>query len=194
MLLVGMDVSGDPDKSNYNYLGIVLGTPEGIVSLSRKIGPFPEHMSKIQDDRVRNEIRHRLNFNHKTTTAFCVKLDRKRIIDNIIQRRKIRKKRSKRKSVYNTYNRVLMQLLQKKIEYFVISHDLSFTEIDIQCDNDCVAFVKAASLKRSNIGAAYRISDYVAWFNNTNDNPDSVFELDFVDEMETKIHKILKLD
>lgn len=170
MLLVGMDVSGDPEKSNYNYLGVVMGTPEGIVSLSRKIGSFPEHMSKIQDDRIRSEIRHRLKFNHSTTVAFCVKLDRKRIIDNIVQRRKIRKKRSRIKSVYNTYNRILMQLLQSKIEYFVMSHNLSFTEIDVQCDSDCAFFVKAASLKRVNIGAAYRISDYVAWFNNANES------------------------
>lgn len=188
-----MDVSGDPEHTNYKYLGIVIGTPEGIVNLSRKIGSFPEHMSKIQDERVRNEIRNRMRFNRNTTVAFCVKLDRKRIIDNIVQRRKIRKNRKRIKAVYNTYNRILMQMIQKRIEYFVMSHNISFSELNVQCDNDCVPFVKAASLKRENIGVAYRISDYIAWFNNANDTPDEVFDLDFVYEMEMKILKVLKL-
>ena len=191
---MGMDVSGDPENTNYNYLGVVLGTAEGIVNLSRNIGSFPEHMSKIKDDRIRNEIRYKMKFDHKTTVAFCIKLDRKRIIEDIIQRRKIRKKRGRIKAVYDTYNWVLMRMLQERIEYFVLSHNVSFTELGVQCDNDCAPFVKAASLKRENIGAAYRISDYVAWFNNADETPDHVFDLNFVDEMESRIYKILKID
>lgn len=40
-VLVGMDVSGDATRSNYNYLGIVVGIQERIMQIHDPVKHFP---------------------------------------------------------------------------------------------------------------------------------------------------------
>lgn len=191
MLLVGMDVSGDEDHANYLYLGIVIGTNESILSLSANLGSYPEHMSRILESK-QNEIIEKLSFDSRNRIAFCVKLDRKRIITEMKSLRRCRKIRDG--DIQRTYDMVVIQEIKRRIESFLFSHNQSITDIEIQCDNDMVRFAKAGSIKHTRKGAAYRISDYVAWCNNKNRNVDSVIEIDFTADIPGKMKGILGLN
>ena len=64
---MGMDVSGDPENTNYNYLGVVLGTAEGIVNLSlnncllKSDYTFGKAGFKQKSKRPRRDLNTRLN-------------------------------------------------------------------------------------------------------------------------------------
>lgn len=56
MILGGMDVSGDPESGNYQYMSVVLCTLEGERSLLKQAGTDQIHTSQIRDDNKRNRI------------------------------------------------------------------------------------------------------------------------------------------
>lgn len=87
-----------------------------------------------------------------------------------------------------------MQEVKKKIDSFLTAHRYSITDLEIQCDKDSICFLKIASIKQLHKGAAYRISDYVAWCNNRKRTPNSVIEIDFTNKIPERIKKILKLN
>lgn len=193
MLLIGMDVSGDEHHSNYRYLGVVVGTHENILGLSDSIGPFPEHMSRISVQE-RDQLIEKLAFDSRNRIALCITLNRQEIIDQIMSLRQSRQRKIGKGKILRTYNRVIIEEVKKRIERFVLDHGESVTEITIQCDNDSNPFVKAGALQYARKGAAYRISDYVAWCNNRNKSPETVIEIDFTAEIPEKMKKILKLN
>lgn len=191
-LLIGMDVSGDNEHTNYKFLGIVVGQHQSIMSLSQNIGKYSEHMANIH--RGREDVIEKLVFDSTSRTAFCVKLDRKRIVEEIMNSRHVRRKKLQKGKVLRTYNYVVIQEIKKRLETIAIKDGISVTELVIQCDVDCQPFAKAGALKHTLKGVAYRISDYVAWCNNRNCTPPSVIEIDFTTDITTRMKKILHLE
>lgn len=182
-----MDVSGNQEKSNYNYLGVVLGTNESIQNLSKELGSYPEHMSKIPKNE-RSEIIKKLTFDGNDRIAFCFKLDRKRILSEVKNSRKGR--RISTGKILNVFETLIMKELRKRIENFVLNHKTSLTELRFQCDDDCVKFLRNGSFQKVPIGIAYRISDYVAWCNN-NDGIElkQVIEVNITEDLSSRIMK-----
>ena len=181
-ILFGMDVSGDATKSNYNYLGIVVGISERIIQIHNPVQHFPDHMASIDKSRIEHVISI-LNFNSVTEIAFCIKLDRKNIVNKIMEAKRHGGKNLEKGKVLRTYNYVIMQEVRKKLENFLFSHGVSLTEIIVQCDSDCMYFAKAGALDHTRKGVAYKLADYVAWCNNKNKPPDSIKEIDFTTEI-----------
>ena len=101
MLVAGMDVSGDKDSTNYKFLGIVIGTHQSIMSLSSDLGFYPEHMSRT-DDKEKSDIISKLRFDSINRIAYCIKLDRAKIIQPILDSRRARKTR--KGEILRTYN------------------------------------------------------------------------------------------
>jgi len=180
-----MDVSGNQEKSNYNYLGVVLGTHESLQNLSKELGAYPEHMSKIPKNQ-RLELIKKLTFDGNNRIALCIKLDRKRILSEVKNSRKGR--RFSNGKILNIFETIVMKELKKKIEAFVLDHKTSLTELKFQCDNDCIKFLKNGSFQKAPIGVAYRIADYVAWCNNDGVELKQVIEID-IKELQSKIIK-----
>lgn len=189
-----MDVSGDEDNKNYKYLGIVIGTNESIMSLSNDIGPFPERFSRVKPQ-DREKIIKKLIFDSKNRMAFCVRLERQKIIKEISNSRIVSKYRKiGKKKLYNTFEYVIMQQVNKKIREFITVHGVSMNQLIIQGDKDSTYFANAGNFRHQERGAAYRLSDYVAWCNNKNCAPPTVVELDFIGEIPQIMKKILKLN
>lgn len=193
MLLAGMDVSGDENNTNYKFLGIVIGTNESIMSLSSSLGSFPEHMSRI-DNADKPTVIQKLQFDSTNRIAYCVTLDRKRIVDSIMSARRVRDRRIGKGKVLRTYNYVVIQEIKKIINDFLISHNCSITDLVVQCDRDAKPFLKIGSIKDIRKGAAYRISDYVAWCNNRNRASETIVEIDFTESIPDRMKKMLKLN
>ena len=170
MLLAGMDVSGNPNETNYKFLGVVIGTHESIMGLSKQLGDLSRTYGLVKMIRKNNLCMKSYRLNKRNRIAFCVTLDR----SNIIQRveNKIAKRKRKGGKYFRTYNRVVMQLLREHIEEFLLkNHHGSITELIIQGEGDSKPFTKAGNIKFQRKGAAYRISDYVAWMNNRGKSP-----------------------
>lgn len=194
-ILMGMDVSGDDTHSNYEYLGIVIGIHESVMSLSGKMGQYSEHMSELTEPQKRDVVS-KLSFDSTNSIAICVRLDRKKIIDGIRARRRIRNSRKLDGAVIRTFNRVIMTTIQSRIEQFALSHKESFTNLIIQGDKDVKGFADAVGLTFTRKGAAYRLSDYIAYCNNRGlDNQiASIIQLDFTNEITEKMLGILGLN
>ena len=184
-----MDVSGDENKTNFEYLGLVLGSNESIIGLSSKLGDLPEHMSYLSFNE-KQHVYETLKFDRINRIAFCVKLDRKNIIEKIRQSGKI-KQRTPKQTLLNVYNRVIITHIISYIEEFLHLHGVSIHDLNIQCDMDCKPFVRAGSMKFQHKGAAYRISDYVAWCNNRSGVLQDVIEINFTDKIIPNMLKIL---
>ena len=128
-----------------------------------------------------------MSFNRKKRIAFCIAMDRKRIIDNVSNLRKIKQKRMAKSRIIRTYNYLLFQFIKSDIEKFLFKNGSSLADLIIQCETDCESFTKDNSLHRTNIGIAYRISDIVAWCNNHNIPLKGVIEVNFTKKLEHRL-------
>jgi len=187
MLLSGMDVSGNSRDGNYKFLSVVLGTKDSINYLFNSIGKKKIHMKQIRDKEQRKRIIKIMSFDNKNRIAFCIRMDRKRIINNISNLRKVQQKRIPKSKILRVYNYLLFQFVKSEIEEFLYINGLSMTEVIFQCEKDCRSFTKDNSLHRTNIGIAYRMSDIVAWCNGHNISLKGVIEKNFTNELESKL-------
>ena len=181
-----MDVSGISGYSNYNYLGVVMGTQQDIIKIHDSIKGFSERMTRI-NNLDRQHIIYRIEFDSTNTSALCVKLDRENTVKEIRGKKRNRKKQLEKGKVLRTYNRVVMQVVTKELNRFLVKHGSSTSDIVIQCDSDCVCFAKAAALKHERKGIAHTLSDYATWFNGKNKNFKNVKEIDVILEISDKI-------
>ena len=190
-IIAGMDVSGDTLAGNYKYLGVVIGTSQGIEQIEKQIErPLKLHITRHSKDE-QDSIIEKLHFDGKTCLAFCIKLDRSKILQNI-QTLKIRKKRIPKGNLLRLFNRLLIQQLKPLIQEFLLYHKISIGELKIQCDSDSIPFLKSGGLKHSEVlGTPYILSDIVAWCNNKNRDPSGVSVRDFTSDIQNKMMKNL---
>lgn len=63
-----------------------------------------------------------MNFNAETEIAFCVKLDRKNIVEKIMRIKRVGGKNLEKGKVLRTYNRVVIHKVRERLEDFLYSH------------------------------------------------------------------------
>ncbi len=137
-LVAGIDVSDNPDQGNYRFMGIVIGTPEKINSVAKRL-----NFNQISKNNTnRSNITSALKFDGKKITGFCIRIDRDDIIAKFKNKKSKNKKQSKSKKNFQTYNRVLFHEIRKNIEAFAYSHNNIISDIVFECDSDCVDFLK----------------------------------------------------
>jgi len=193
MLLAGMDVSGDDKSGNYKYLAVIIGTEESINRLSDDIGYLPTHISRL-GGRKQNEIIGKMVFDGKSRIAFCIYLKRDEIVDFVKNKRKAKKKRMPIAKIRRTYNYVVMYEVKKFLEKFLLDHNLSITDLLIQCESDCIPFARAGSLKYEYSKAkVYRIADITAYCNNKKLRIPNVNEKNFTKEIPKIMLKMLNI-
>jgi len=106
-LIGGMDVSGTND--NYKYLAIVIGQQSNLNSLHKKLGQPIIHMSS-QPKRGKQTIIKNLKFDKKNSIAFCVRIERKAIINKIKSRRLVKYKRMSRGKLFAMFEKNFIQI------------------------------------------------------------------------------------
>ena len=171
-----MDVSGATD--NYKYLGIVIGQKQNLDSLYRKIGRPQKHMSG-QRKKQKAKIIKNLEFDQFNRTAFCVKINRKNVIDTV--------KRMAGGKLFALFEKTLFKYLTYEIEKFTLQYHLSAKEIVVECDNDSIVFAKTWGVKHLSAGSVHIISDIIAWCNNKNQNIDGVIEIDLSEKIQSEL-------
>ena len=90
-LVGGMDLSGNNYAESSRYIGIVIGTQEKIDRVIRRLGLPPSHTAMDKSGTNRSAVASSLMFDDGEIVAFCAKIDKVRIIDQI--KKKIRKRR-----------------------------------------------------------------------------------------------------
>lgn len=183
-LIGGMDVSGTMD--NYKYLGIVIGQKQNLDSLYRKIGSPQRHMSG-QRKKQKEKIIKNLEFDQFNRTAFCVKINRKSVINTVKNKRNIKHRRMSGGKLFALFEKTLFKYLTHEIEKFTLQYDLGAKEIIVECDTDSIVFAKTWGVKHLGVGTAHIISDIVAWCNNKNQNISGVIEIDLSKKIQNEL-------
>ncbi len=186
-LLAGIDVSGNPKDGNYKFMAIVIGTQEKINSIFKYLDPDQKYIYK--NSRNRDILSSRLRFDSKEIIAFCIRIDRKMIIDKMIKKKKIDHTSKSSGAIFHIYNTTLLYNIRNRLDTFVNQHNYSLTEILFQCDMDCKKFLKDSGLHNDNEGLAYILSDLVAWANNRNKEPAGVISIDLVKILKEQLVK-----
>ena len=192
VLVGGMDLSGNNYDENSRYIGIVIGTQE-------KINHIVKHLNLPQTSAVmdkssanRNTLASKMAFDNSEIVAFCVKIDRSRIIGQIKKRARKQNRYFQPEKIWIAYNRLLLSALRDKITSFVNKHNHSIVDVPFQCDADCRSFIKENGLQHAVQGGAYMLSDILAWANNRGLEPRGTHLLDLTKELEEKLaRKIL---
>jgi hypothetical protein len=192
MLIGGMDVSGDKLTGNYKYLAIVIGTKESIQSQSDKISQKTTRMSQLTGQ-TQNRIIKTLHFDCKNRITFCITLNRTKIIEQVKNARAVKKDRTPTGNILRTFNYVVIRKVLPQMQSYALANSMQLTEIVFECDSDCEPFAKIANVKSTKEGKAHNIADKVAWCNNKNKNLPSVIDIDFTNEIVSKMLKVLNL-
>lgn len=190
MLIAGMDVSGDPQRDNYDFLAIIMGTLERIDDLYNRTGPHNIHMSGL-DGQQQKRIIDELVFDDNELIAFCIRLDRDRIIQQVIDSRRIRRKNIPHGNILRTFNRIVMQGIRSDLNACLLKHDQEISQFQIECEHDCLPFARSAHLQPIPPSKARAVADRVAWCNNKIGKLATVREIDFVSEIPEKMIRIL---
>lgn len=180
-LVAGLDVSGRPGQHDL-YLSIVIGVDEYVRSLVRSLGYERIHMSRMPK-KARRSIMSALRFHSKDCIAFCVKMDRGRIVDRVIKMRRVRSKYAMSGRVLRSYNRLLLKEVLDKIQKFLTLHGCVISDLVFQCDGDCIGFARDVGLTYANTGQtgegdAHTLADIVAWGSNKRMEPKNVIRID----------------
>ncbi len=85
-----MDFSGNAGSLD-KFIAIVIGTEESISAIFDTLGYDHIHMRNIHSDK-QNTIVSRLRFDGKNNIAFCIRIDRNIITNQILTLRRIKKK------------------------------------------------------------------------------------------------------
>lgn len=188
MVLAGMDFSGDGLVGNRKFMGIVIGTQEGINAAAKSLGPGQIHMRRIRSRVKRNVVVSKLRFDSSTTMALCIWLDKDSTVRRIRKWKKIGH-RYPTSRIVRTYDYILYRYIQDKTAAFFAKHGCVVSETAFQCDSDCKDFVKSNGLERGDPGDAHMLADIVAWSNNNGREPAGVSSVDLRDYLESELRK-----
>ncbi len=190
MIIGGMDVSGNTQIGNYKYLGIVIGTSENINSIIKHL----EYEQVLQNTYKYNRktLVSKLKFNNNESIAFCIRIDKKTIIDKL--KNNLRKKHYSISigKLFHAYNYLILHRIRDQITEFTHKHNTSLSEINFQCDYDCKNFAKDNGLRYTKEGNAHMLSDLVAWSNNKGFEPDGVVAMDITQYLEKELRTFFK--
>ena len=191
-LLGAADVSGNPIEGNYKYMGLVIGTKENLNSISKclELNQFSSKL-RIKDKGVRKSLASKLEFNCRENIAFCVKIDKDRIISNIISHVDKKRLRIPHDKIHSIHNKILLRKLHEKTLKFLRIHNYELHKVIFECDSDCRTFARDNGLKYTDPGYAHIISDIIAWANNNELEPKGVIVMDLSHEIESELRKAL---
>lgn len=189
MILGGMDLSCNDRDNSSVYMGIIIGTKEKINSMANQVGLPPTYTPAYKFVKNRSVIASKLEFVDSDVIAFCVKIDKFRLVDKLEKKLKKqnRYRRMGGKKIWIVFNRLLLYEIREKIIPFTNSHGYALTDVAFQCDGDCRYFAKDNGLRYADEGRAYMLSDAVAWANNRNLEPHGVCALDLTKILEEKL-------
>ena len=183
MLVGGMDFSGNNDSYD-KFIAIVIGTDKSISAIFDSIGYDHIHMRKIHP-KEKDAIVSRLKFDGKNNIAFCIRIDRNSITNQIRNLRRIKKKNIPNENFFRAYHLAVSRHIVERLQRFTLDHGQRLEDVIFQCDSDCIRFAKDVNLKYSYKGQAYDLSDVVAWCNNRGLEPNGAVALDFSDSIKS---------
>ncbi len=145
-----------------------------------------------QPKRSKQTIIKNLKFDKKNSIAFCVRIERKAIINKIKSRRLAKYKRMSGGKLFAMFEKILFKYLRHEIEKFTLMYGFGATEIIVECDNDSIVFARTWGVKHIKPSIAHLISDIVAWCNNKNKSVKGVIELDLTKLIQEALIKKLQ--
>jgi len=170
-------------------MAIIVGKEASINRLHKSLGYNKIHMNQMSK-KQRNDVISNMRIDGTDITALCIKTNRD--IGKIANRLNRRRKRISIRKIYYTYNHLLLSSIRNNIDKFLMAHDCHLNEIQIECDSDCIRFVKDAGLHNVEPGIAHELSDIVAWANSHSIQIPRVVELDRFDKNSTHVADRLK--
>ena len=180
LIVAGMDVSGNPESGNYEFMSIVIGREESLSSLVRRLGTESIYMNRIRDKKRKNNIIATLEFDRTECMALCIRLERNRVLGEFVYDRKEYKRVQNAKRL-RAYHYLLWRAVRVYIEEFLHQHRCGVSDVVFQCDGDCKDFAKDVGLQRAVKGSAHMLADIVAWANAHGKEPSGTARLNLTD-------------
>jgi len=181
ILVVGMDASGNPTSGNHKFVAIVIGTEEQIAYLVRRLENKVIHMNMIRSKKEQNRIIKKLTFNRTDCIAFCIRLERKAILEKIRHARQQKGRYVDDMKLLRTYHYLVWREIRDRVEEFLHQHGCGIDEVVFQCDGDCRDFAKDLGWHHAAAGSAHMLADIVAWANSHGREPAGTVSLDLTD-------------
>ena len=157
----GMDISGNPGTDQFYYLGVVVGIHDRLKYLHKPVKHLSSHMTLVSGS-SRRLVLDNLSFKAQTEIAFCIKLSRKDILERFTGKKRKNGKKITARRILDAYDWVVMQELQIMLTPFLCRYGISWSGMDVQCDNDCKLFSIAGGFRRVKPDIAYKFADYIA--------------------------------
>ena len=156
----------------------------------RQLGNNQIHMSAIVNNKTKNKILSKLNFDNKECMGFCYRIELSNAISNELKLSKskhISKQRAFKESYY-----VIWSQIQDSIMSFLQRHNCDIYDVVFQCDGDMRGFFKTIGLQYAYKGDAYVISDILAWANNRGWEPPGTVCQDISSEVATGLKNSMR--
>jgi len=190
MLVAGSDVSGSAINGQRRFIGFVVGTDEQINSLFNDLEMNRLHMSRLPEDR-QERVRVTLDFSSNNIRAWCFNVEKQNIIDYIYGHQNLKPKNRYKKTIYDHFDRLLLQMFRGELGDFSFSHKLRIDELNVQCDGDMRDAINVWHMNPRDEGRAYDLSDAIAWCNERNFRIKGCIERDFSVELRAQMENDL---
>src|SRR3990172_4002726 len=188
MLIAGSDVSGIEKISEHRVIAIIFGEKENLKALHREIGVPYIHMSKI-NDKKKNKVIQRLEFDEITHFGFSFQVDKMRIVHEIHNHKKRLDKYEDIGSIYRFFDQELLKKVQPILEPKVMVFKKHFNELCLEVDEDMMHTSRNWGLTNHiGNGIAQQLSDATAYCHNNEIDIPGLKTFDFSQDLE----KIMK--
>ncbi len=185
-ILAAMDVSGNPNVGNHEFLSIILCTQQYLDCLKKKLKSKRVRLD-VKNSTTRNLIASELAFEYKDVLALCCRINRDDIINKILRQKTKHRKQPMRHLILRSFNRQVYALLQDKISTFLISKKCDRDEVKFQCDGDCVGFAKDVGLSHIGSNDLHIVADVLAWMNNHGREPPGTVSMDLRNRLQNRV-------
>lgn len=186
MLEAAVDISRYPNPRD-EYLSILVGEKKNIEPTLKRLNYAAKiHMSKISDEKTKNDILDGLDFRDRKILSLCVRTERTTTV-KILQKKQ--KNNYAVKRIWNSFDYKLFRCLEPELSKYLIPRKCALSDITFQCDKDCRGIIKTKGLRYVNPGDMYELADICAWGNSHDHPPKGVIELDYSEEIREYLAK-----
>lgn len=161
--MAGTDTSGSEAVGQRKFISLVIGNEEQLNAMFNRIGLRQIHMIRLEET-DQEHVLNSLRFSSEIT-AWCITVDKQRIIDYIFHHERLNNKHKPKVRIAAHFDHLILRHIRDEIQAFLQPHRLEIEQTDIEFDKDMSDTIKIWRMKPKVKGKAHQIADAIAWAN-----------------------------
>lgn len=137
--------------------------------------------------RPKDRVIDALVFTRNDLSAFCFRVDRQEIVNEVYSRINRRKNFRRKLYIYSKFDEIFLKCFRDELQELCARNGVELAKLGVECDADMEKTVKRWNMMPLDEGIAHEIADAVSWCNMHGVDLPGCLERDFVETIRKKL-------